>query len=297
MELKNLKTFYYASRFLNYSRTAEYLNFTQPAVSLQIKNLEDELGQPLFMRIGKQTFLTPAGEILAKHVQTIFNSIDHIKQDLALLEHPIGSLTIAADISFCTNNLQPIISQFYKNNPQVKTKILSWNSRRVIKDIEKNEVDVGFISGNYQNDKVEEIQISNDPIVLVASKNCLDGRSQSKIIHSLPLIKYLSDSPYSEFIETFIKKNKLDHKDIIEFNNLEAVKSAVLHNVGIAPLTQDVVVKEIKNGSLMTLSSKSYRKVDVKTSMIYLKEKSNWQSIHSLKELVTALWINTDQQN
>lgn len=294
MELRNLYTFYHASRFLNYSRTAEHLNFTQPAVTLQIKSLEEELGQQLFMRVGKQTFLTPAGEILAKHAETIFSSIEKIKQDLALLNNPVGSLNIAADISFCTNNLQPIISEFYKRNPQVKTKILTWNSRRVIKGIENNEADVGFISGNYENQNVEELLISNDPVVLVASRECCDNYSKAKMIKTIPLIKYRTNSPYGEFLETFIKKNKLENKGIIEFSNLEAVKSAVLHSVGIAPLTQDVVTNELRDGSLVVLAS-NYKKVNVKTSMIYLKEKTSWKSIQALKDLVISMWIEENK--
>lgn len=292
MELRNLYTFYYASKFLNYSRTAEYLNFTQPAVTLQIKSLEDELGQRLFMRVGRQTYLTPAGEILAEHTETIFNALGKIKHDLSLLDHPIGSLTIAADISFCTNNLQPIISEFYKHNPQVRTKILTWNSRRVIKGIEANEVDVGFISGNYKNQNVINLPISDDPVVLVASKESCDRYSRTKLLRTFPLIKYHTNSPYGLFLENFIKKNQMDKKGVIEFSNLEAVKSAVMHSVGIAPLTKDVVARELEKGLLVILDSKNYKKVYVKTSMIYHKEKASWKSVEALRQLVESIWID-----
>lgn len=294
MELRNLKTFYFASQFLNYSRTAEYLNFTQPTVTLQIKNLEDELGHQLFMRIGQRTFLTPAGEILAKHVKTIFGSIKAIQADLSLLDHPVGSLNIAADISFCVNNLQPIISEFYKHNPQVKTKIISWNSSRVIRGIEQNEVDVGFISGNYQNSQIEELEISEDPVLLVVSRE--DYHQNPRLIKTLPLIKYHTDSPYSDSLDLFIRKNNLAKRRTIEYSNLEAVKSAVLHKVGIAPLTEDVVKRELDEGLLVSLAAK-YKSVNVKTSMIYLKEKSNWKSIQALRKLVDTLWIGAVEQS
>lgn len=293
MELRNLTTFYYASQFLNYSRTAEHLNYSQPAVTLQIKMLEEELNQRLFIRIGKQTYLSPAGEILKKYTESILSDIKNMKEEMELLNNPVGTLTIAADISFCTNNLPPIISAFYQNYPQVKTKIITWNSRRVVQAIEQNEIDAGFISGDYQNEKVGQLIISEDPVVLVASKENFQRFSEADLLEKYPIIKYHTNSPYGVFLDKFLEQNDLSDKNTIDYSNLEAVKSAVLHSVGIAPLTKDIVEQELTDHSLFILKSVDSN-VYVKTSMIFQKEKEDWRTIQSLKELVISKWIGKE---
>lgn len=291
MELRNLQTFHYAAQFLNYSKTAQYLSFSQPAVSKQIQLLEEELDTRLFMRIGNKMYLTPAGEALQKYTTKIFLLIDEMMKEIQLLIKNGSSLNIGADISIITNNLQPIISQFYQCNQSVQTKIYTWDSLRVINGIHNNEIDVGFISGDYEDPNILEYKISSDPIVLVVSPVLTERYTLQQIKKKYPFICYNSKSPYAQLLDYYIEKNNLKKSGTIEFSNLEAVKSAALQGVGISALTRDVVFQDLKEERLQVFEN-DFEPMFIQTSMIYHKEKATWSSIQSLQQIVKKYWSN-----
>jgi DNA-binding transcriptional LysR family regulator len=206
MELRNLKTFYYASTFLNFSRTAEYLNFSQPKITSQIHILENELGFQLFFRVGKNTFLTPAGEKVKEYAEKILTLVDELENEMILLHNPHGQLNIAAYETYCTSGLQPIIARFYERHPQVDIRITACNSEIVEKDIEENEFDIGIISGYSEN-----IIIGEDPIVLVVSKRYVEDYSKERLLSDLPLIRYITESPYGDLLNQYIIINRFDN--------------------------------------------------------------------------------------
>lgn len=289
MELRNLQTFHYAAKFLNYSKTAQHLSFSQPAVTKQIRLLEEELNAKLFMRIGNKMYLTPAGEALQKYTTKIFSIIEEMTNEMHALAKDGSSLKIGADISIITNNLQPVISQFYQCNPSVQTKIYTWDFLKVINGIQNNELDVGFISGDFEDPNIVEYTISSDPIVLVISPILTERYTLQQIKKKYPLICYNAKTPYAQLLDNYLVKNNLKRRGTIEFSNLEAVKSAALQGVGISAMTKDIVFQDLKDGKLQILEN-NYEPMYIQTSMIYHKEKANWPLIQSLQELVKEYW-------
>lgn len=289
MEFRNLRTFYYASIFLNFSRTAEYLNFSQPTVTAQIHNLEEEMGFQLFYRVGRNTYLTPAGEKVKEYAKKILSMVDDLEEEMQLLLNPSGKLSIAAYETFCTTSLQPIICRFSKRHPQVNIRIIACNSDKVINGIEKNEFDVGVISGVSENSNIRNIELGEDPIILVASKKCTNKYSKEQLISELPLIRYMTGGSYGELLERYISINNLKNERSIEFSSLEAVKSAAMHNIGIALISRDVVSEELSEGSLVEIITAA-KEVSVKTSVIFLKNKNEEQSVQKFCELIKEMW-------
>lgn len=289
LELRNLQTFHYAAQFLNYSKTAQYLNFSQPAITKQIKLLEEELHSRLFMRIGNKMYLTPAGELLQKYTTKIFSTIDEMVSEMQLLAESGSSLKIGADISIITNNLQPAISQFYQLHPSVQTKIYTWSFSEILNGIQNNEIDVGFISGDFEDRNVIDYPISSDPIVFVCSPILMEQYTIRQIEKKYPLICYNAQTPYAQSLDQYLIKNNLKVRGTIDFSNLEAVKSAALKGVGISALTKDVVAQELRQGKLQLLENQ-FEPMYIQTSLIYHKEKANWPLIQSLQRLVKEYW-------
>jgi len=292
LELRNLQTFHFAAQFLNYSKTAQHLNFSQPAVTKQIRLLEEELHSKLFIRIGNKMYLTPAGETLQKYTTKIFSVMEEMTNEMQVFEKDDSLLKIGADISFITNNLQPVISQFYQYNPSVQMMIYTWDSLKVIEGIHNNELDVGFISGDIKDPNILEYKISSDPIVLVVSPVLTERYSLKQIMKKFPLICYKAKSPYAQLLDQYLVKNKLKDRGTIEFSNLEAVKSATLQGVGISALTNDIVFQDLKVGKLQLLKA-DMEPMYIQTSMIYHKEKANSSLIQSLQQYVKEYWSNS----
>lgn len=296
MELRNLKTFQLAAEYLNFTKAAQELNFSQPTVTAQIQSLEQELNQQLFLRLGKKTFLTPAGEILKRYTDQIFTLIDGVEAELGELTHPNGELTIAASESFCTHYFPSIISEYLKSHPSVNIKLLSCHSNEVIKGIESNKFDIGIISGELIKPGIFNLVVDEDEdLLLVVSKHLHDRYPVEELIHEFPFIQYRIEGEFDIRMKTLLNESRYSPGKIIEFGSLEAIRRAVLNQIGIGMLNVNLIKKELLSGEIVPLSLTDMP-VKVKTSLITLEEKSTVATIKSFTEVVRTMWNQVDEQ-
>ncbi|MFJ7856070.1 LysR family transcriptional regulator [Peribacillus frigoritolerans] len=289
MELRNLKTFQVAARLLNFTKTAEDLNFAQPTVTAQIQSLEQELNQPLFFRVGKNTFLTPVGKTVEKYTYQIFSLIDEMEQEIQKTSGEQKTITIAASEIFCTYYLPPIISEYLKAFPDVQVKILSCHSDAVIKGIESTEYDIGIITGKSNRSGIKDYVFLEEEWVLVVSKNLYSQYTVDHLFETFPLIEY-NDNHFGyhyKQMKEFINKCRLPVHRTIEMSSDEAIKKAALNHIGIGLLTKNFVVEEISSGELVpVLSLESDLKL--KNSLIVLEEKLNVTAIKSFWDIMQS---------
>ncbi|MFF2754945.1 LysR family transcriptional regulator [Psychrobacillus sp. NPDC058041] len=289
MELRHLKTFQFAAEYLNFTKAAQQLNFTQPAVTVQIQSLEQELKQQLFIRIGKKIFLTPAGEVLKTYTDQLFSIVEEIESSFAELSNSNGNVTIAAGESYCTYYFPYVISEYLKLYPKVQIKLISCNSDEVIKGVESNKYDIGIISGDLSNNGITNIVIAEEDMVLVVSKDLYDRYPEDQLLTKFPLIKYQADGYFESMMSKYLRQSKLSLQNVIEFGSLDAIKKAVLNNMGVALLISDFIKKEISNGDLIPILV-TENKVKVNTSIITLKEKENLVTIQSFIDVIQKIW-------
>ncbi|WP_440969665.1 LysR family transcriptional regulator [Peribacillus frigoritolerans] len=289
MELRNLKTFQVAARLLNFTKTAEDLNFAQPTVTAQIQSLEQELNQPLFFRVGKNTFLTPVGKTVEKYTYQIFSLIDEMEQEIQKTSGEQKTITIAASEIFCTYYLPHIISEYLKAFPDVQVKILSCHSDAVIKGIESTEYDIGIITGKSNRSGIKDYVFLEEEWVLVVSKNLYSQYTVDHLFETFPLIEY-NDNHFGyhyKQMKEFINKCRLPVHRTIEMSSDEAIKKAALNHIGIGLLTKNFVVEEILSGELVpVLSLESDLKL--KNSLIVLEEKLNVTAIKSFWDIMQS---------
>lgn len=296
MELRNLKTFQLAAEHLNFTKAAQELNFTQPTVTAQIQALEQELNQQLFLRIGKKTHLTPAGEILKEYTDQIFHLIDKVETALSELSNPHGNLTIAASETFCTNYFPAIISEYLKLYANVQIKLLSCHTNEVIKGIEANQFDIGIISGELKKNGISNIVIMDqEELVLVVSAELYNRLTPDQLLEEYPFIKYRIDGHFDVLIKQYMQEMKWNPCKIIEFGSLEAVKRAALNQIGIGLVTNNLAKKELNEGTLIALKMTD-RPVKVTTSLITPEIKANLSTIKTFTELVLSMWNKIDDQ-
>ncbi|MEH7012573.1 LysR family transcriptional regulator [Neobacillus niacini] len=289
MELKHLKTFQFAAEYLNFTKAAQQLNFTQPAVTVQIQTLEQELNQELFIRIGKKTFLTPAGEILKTYTDQLFSIVEEIETSFTELSNSYGNVTIAAGESYCANYFPYVISEYLKLYPHVQIKLISCKRDEIIKGIESNKYDIGIISGELRKNGITNIVIAEDDMVLVVSKDLYARYPEDQLLTKFPLIKYQSDRYYETMMSKYLRQSKLLSQNVIEFGSLEGIKKAVLNNMGVGLGISVCIKKEISNGDLVPILV-TEKKVKVKTSIITLKGKENVVTIQSFINVIQKIW-------
>ena len=139
MELRQLEYFMTLYKELHFTKAADKLGITQPTLSHQIKALEDEIGMPLFDRMGKKIAITDVGSILANECKNIFNALDNVKEQISeLKEIKGGNIAIATLPGELTDLVSTLLLDFHKNYPEVTVKIIS--SDEILELINQNQV-------------------------------------------------------------------------------------------------------------------------------------------------------------
>ncbi len=259
MEIKQLITFKHAAENLNFTQTAKILNFAQSSVTAQIKSLEDEIGKPLFERLGKRLILTEAGHQFKSYAEKMINLSQEAITAAKGEEELSGTLTIGAQESQCTYRLPLILKEFKTAFPKVKLVFKPAHSDEMArKQLMEGLVDIAFIMDESKPDgslKVE--RLIKEELKLVASPN------QSKSDFSIDDLKHetllLTEAgcSYRNMFEESLNLLGIFSLDKIEFASIEAIKQCVVAGLGVALLPEMVVKKDIEEGRMKELPWKS----------------------------------------
>jgi DNA-binding transcriptional LysR family regulator len=161
MEIKQLITFSHAAENLNFTQTAKLLNFAQSSVTAQIKALEDEIGKPLFERLGKRLILTDAGHMFKQYAEKMIRLSEEAILAANGEEEPTGTLTIGSQESQCTYRLPPILKEFKAAFPKVKLIFKPAHSDEMArKQLMEGALDIAFIMDKVRPEgslRVEEL--------------------------------------------------------------------------------------------------------------------------------------------
>ena len=145
MELRQLQTFTQIAQMQSFSRTAEMLGYSQSAVTVQIRQLENELGKRLFDRTGKKVVLTPQGEEFLEHANRILYDVHQAKASMNDTDELKNPLHIGTIESLCTVKFPKIIRKFREQYPRVSIRITVDSPEKLIQMMEHNELDLIYI--------------------------------------------------------------------------------------------------------------------------------------------------------
>lgn len=238
MDFHQLNTFYHVARRLNFTRAAEDLNMSQPAVSRQIESLEKTIGMPLFNRTGRNVTLTDAGYVLYKQGEQILRMVESTQISIDALKNlESGSLRIGCSTTIGNYVIPQAVLEFTHKYPAIQVHVNIDSTKQMLQKVEEGDVDIAFISGPIDSTVLYVEPFATDEIVLVIGKN-----------H--PLAEQPTVHPESVFSGTLLIRNEGSHSrgttlshfhklgwpvpKLIEFDTTEAIKQAVLVGSGIA---------------------------------------------------------------
>lgn len=271
MDINQLEVLVTVAREKSFSRAAEILDRTQPAVSQAIRRLEAEIGETLFDRSSKDGTLTFAGEVLVGYARQMLNlrhtASNAIKELRGLHK---GKVTISANehTVFC---LLPVIREFRERHPNIKIEVQRGVASRIPKEITAREVELGVISFKPNDESLRSVSILTDELMLIVAPTHPFASRKSVSIKDLGdeiFIAHNAVSPYRhKVIETFEKHNtKLNIA--VELPSLEAIKRLVETGSGVALIPKLTARVEIANGQLVGLSV-AEMKFERKLNIIY----------------------------
>lgn len=257
MDLKKLETFIQVAEQGSFTKAAEKLDYTQSAVSFQIKQLEEALGTVLFERINHSIKLTPKGrEILnlAHQMLALAGDIEKTANDTNEIS---GTIRIAMADSLCNFIFHDNFSSFHKLYPYIKLKVISTSTEEMFRLAKQNDVDLIFTIDKHLYDTnyiiVKEHEISTS--LIVSSENELAAKKELSLddISTMPLILTEKGVSYRQILEEYAAKNSVELQPLLEIGDTKLICHLVAQDAGLSFLPDFVTEKYVKDGKIKQL--------------------------------------------
>lgn len=251
--LNQLQIFLKVVHTSSITKAAEELNLTQPAVSIQIKNLQAQFDIPLLEIIGKKIYITDFGREIAESAKGILDQVYAINyKTMAFKDQLVGRLKISI-VSTGKYVLPYFLTDFLRSNPGVEISIDVTNREKVLESQLLNEVDFSLVSDALENPTFDSIDILSNDLYLIGNKetaNMSPTFNYKDFKNELPLIFRENGSGTRKIMENYFKKQGVDGLKKIELMSNEAVKQAVIAGLGYSIMPIIGIKNEIKSGAL-----------------------------------------------
>ncbi|MBT2655932.1 LysR family transcriptional regulator [Bacillus sp. ISL-18] len=246
----------------NFSRAAEALHMTQPAVSQYIQTLERTVGTKLLNRSNKYVRLNKAGEIVYHHAREIlglYTKMQNLIDDLT--NTATGGLSIGASYTFGEYVLPHIIARLRQHFPLIKPTITIGNTHEIEELVNNNQIDLGIVEGELKSKKHHIEAISEDFMyIIVSAKHPLTKQKNLELtdLQEETWIVREQGSGTREATEGMFKDFQFNPKDIMEFGSTQIIKESVEAGLGVSLLSHWAIHKELKLQKLYTLKIKGF---------------------------------------
>ncbi|MEJ8303813.1 LysR family transcriptional regulator [Saccharibacillus sacchari] len=261
MNMSQLETLVTISKTMSFRKAGELLNLTQPAVSAQIKSLEDEFKAVLVDRSQPVT-LTDRGLVFLEHAERILAVVEELKQKITDLEEtPQGHIMLGTTTSIAIQILPRVLSYFQNQFPLIQTSIQSMPSSQIYSLVENGSVDIGIGYLIERNPDLETSVLYYDTFELVVSpQNELAHKDKIRLedLKEVPMIMLSPDTVGRRFVEQVFKEHGITPQIAMELSSSEEVKRMVELNLGAAVISKLSTSREVRQGSLIRLPVKEF---------------------------------------
>jgi Transcriptional regulator len=256
-----MRTFRAVAEAGSFTQAAARIHLTQAAVSVHIRQLEEEIGTPLFLRVNKKLYLTEAGRALLGHAETILRAHDEAKAALASLgQSSRGRLRIG--VTSTTFTLQPlpeILSEIKRRFALLDLTVVGGTSERIVEQILAGHLDVGIVSLPVEASDLTTETLRSDRLVAVMNPTHRLAGEKSvtmDVLTAEPLILSEHGGNTRRLLDLFFEKHHLEPTIIMELQRTEAIIKMVELGFGVTILPQGAVRTGVARGTLRAVSVK-----------------------------------------
>lgn len=300
MNISQLETLLTISKTLSFRKAGEVLNLTQPAVSAQIKSLEDEFKVVLVDRNHPVT-LTDRGRVFLEHAERILSIVEELKQKLSDLDQiPQGHISLGTTTSIAIQILPRVLSYFQNQYPLIKTSIQSMSSSQVLASVENGAVDIGIGYLTERSPHVETSILYYDTFELVVSPSHPLARVERvtlDMLKDVPLIMLSPDTLGRRFVDRVLQEHHLTPNVAMELGSSEEVKRMAELNLGAAVVSKLSIAGELKRGTLKMIPVRELEvshPVGVMTKSGRYKNSAMQQFLNDLKGMPETHFIGSE---
>jgi len=254
---RRLQVFHTVARLLSFTKAAETLHMTQPAVTFQIRQLEEYFNTRLFDRTHNKISLTAAGQRVYEYAERILQLYAEMENSVREMTGDVsGILIIGASTTIAEYMLPSLLGEFKNLHPNINLRLRVSNSVGVVHMVEDNSVDVGIVESPISNKNLAVEVCWHDELVFICPPQHPLAKKTAITMKDFidePFVCREEGSGTREFILEYMDKNKMTLQDLnlnVEVGTPEAVKSAVEAGLGISIVSQATIAKELRLATL-----------------------------------------------
>ena len=253
MSDRRLQVFYTVARLLSFTKAAETLHMTQPAVTFQVRQLEDHFNTRLFDRTHNKIVLTDAGQKVYFYAEKIFELNSEMEHSLrALSEDTSGTLSIGGSTTIAQYTFPTLLKGFREKYPELSIRICEANTEGIVAKVESSMIDLGIVEAPVSNQDLDVDIFRADELVLIMHpEHELAKREYVKPLDiiNLPFITREEGSGTKSVIFDYFTKHNIEKNNInicMELGHSESVKGAVETGIGVSILSKTTIEKELQ---------------------------------------------------
>ena len=258
------------------TKASEALHLSQPAVSIQLKNFQDQFNIPLTEVVGRKIYITKFGKEIAEAAENIINQVHAINYKTMAFNGQLSGRLKISIVSTAKYIMPYFLSDFIQEHSGIELILDVTNKTKVVESLDTNEIDFALVSILPKNFKFDKIDLLQNKLFLVGnSKSDISSNLNKKdIFEGLPIIFREKGSGTRQTMERFIEQNNLSVSKKMELTSNEAVKQAVLAGLGYSIMPLIGIKNELENNELKIIPVQGLP-IETTWSLIWLKGKKH----------------------
>ena len=254
------KIFYAAATSKSLSSAAKKLFISQPAISKSIQKLEDNLGATLFTRTSKGVQLTEEGQLLFRHVEEAFETLDLGEKEIMRMNHlGIRQLRIGVSTTLCKYVLLPYLKDFIKDYPHIKILIQCQSTNHTLKLLEEDKIDIGLIGKPESLKHIEFFSLGAIHDVFVSTTVYLDYLKERTLntdensFESATLMLLDQENMTRQYIDTYLIENQISPNHLLEISSMDLLIEFARIGIGVGCVIKEFIINDLESKKLVEL--------------------------------------------
>lgn len=277
----------------NYTKTANQLSLTQPAITHHMKQLEQEYQISIFYRNKKKLVPTPEGEVLIKYARRVVALTESLQQALVDVHKQVKSLTLAITPTAESNIVPLLFAQYCNEHPNIHINIITDHINNIYNKLRLYEADLAIIEGNIANPHYTSILLDTDSLCCAVSVNHPLAKKQSVTLAQLKkenlILRSAQTGTRNLFESHLLSQNETirDFNVIMQIDSVSVIKELVVSNMGVTIISHNACRSEVRKKKLVVLPIENMN-MTRQINLVYYREFRHPEILHELQKIYTA---------
>jgi DNA-binding transcriptional LysR family regulator len=285
VDLRQLEILQAIAETGSFTACGRKLHVSQSAISRQILLLEEELGEPLFLRVGRQVRMTPAAESLVQLGQRVFLDVRETVGAITDRTRELrGTLRLSGGMTVCLYVFPPLLKHLRRVHPQLDVRLTVAMAGRSVQEIRGGRVDAGLLTLPVEESDLVTVPVLREELLLVTTPThplARRRRVTPKDLAGLPFVLFEVGSATRKVIDTFFAGEGIEPTIVMDTENVEIIKAMVKTGLGIAIVPYQAVAREVKAGQLFCARIEGHELIR-ETGWVYARANRVPRMIHEL---------------